>query len=81
VTLPGVTRENALAVAERLRSRCAAASIRLENGGNFSITVSIGVAAGTGEYALPKLLAAADTALYAAKEAGRDRIVDQTVAA
>ena len=43
--------------------------------GNLSITVSIGVASYTGVENSDMLLAAADTAMYDAKEAGRDRVV------
>jgi diguanylate cyclase (GGDEF)-like protein len=43
--------------------------------GNLSITVSIGVARYTGVENSDTFLAAADTALYHAKETGRDRVV------
>jgi len=43
--------------------------------GNISITVSIGVAPYTGVESSDMLLAAADTALYDAKKAGRDRVI------
>jgi PleD family two-component response regulator len=43
--------------------------------GGISITASIGVADSTGIGELTELLAAADRALYRAKDAGRDRVV------
>jgi PleD family two-component response regulator len=40
------------------------------------VTLSIGVAAGGSDDTLESLLARADAALYAAKRAGRNRVVD-----
>jgi diguanylate cyclase (GGDEF)-like protein len=75
VLLPGSTEEVALGVAERLRAR-----VRAEvapPAGKDAVTVSAGVAslpAGLEpEPALTSGLSAADGALYAAKQAGRDR--------
>jgi len=59
---------------ERLRARIAGAGIDT-NAGLISLTVSIGVAAGTGQSDVDALLAAADAALYEAKAAGRNRVV------
>jgi two-component system cell cycle response regulator len=59
---------------DRLREQVAAAQIKTKTG-NVSITVSIGTAAGTGQSTVDALLAAADAALYKAKEAGRNRVV------
>lgn len=59
---------------ERLRARVADTSIKTE-GGAVGVTVSIGVAQGTGESGVDTLLAAADTALYRAKADGRNRVV------
>jgi diguanylate cyclase (GGDEF)-like protein len=68
VVLPGAGEEAASAFAERVRAAVATAS-----GG--SLTLSAGVAAATGPSDSRALLAAADTALYEAKRAGRDRTV------
>ena len=67
VLLPGLNAGEALAVARRLR--CAVAASRP---GGLRVTASFGLA--DGEPRLDRLLAKADEYLYAAKEAGRDRI-------
>ncbi|MBS7541736.1 sensor domain-containing diguanylate cyclase [Ancylobacter oerskovii] len=72
--LPGSDLAGAMEVAARTRDRLVAAGIpRPENG---LVTVSIGVAAQPGD-AIDGLglIARADAALYAAKRAGRDRVV------
>ena len=68
VLLPGLERKDAVAVADRLREAVAA----LRPGGH-AITASLGVASGV--TALNDLLARADACLYAAKDAGRNRVV------
>ncbi len=75
IALPGLTMDDAAAVAERL---CRA--IRETSGTHFNnklrITVSAGVATQTSDHVNGMdLVNAADTALYAAKEGGRDRYV------
>jgi diguanylate cyclase (GGDEF)-like protein len=72
--LPGAGEREACRIAERLRERVRASSV-LALGQEVTITVSIGVAAlGQDGGELFELLAAADAALYQAKEAGRDRV-------
>jgi diguanylate cyclase (GGDEF)-like protein len=80
--LPGVHADRALGIAERLRQQLAGASPtrdqRTLTGANarLTVTVSIGVATSPGDgTTLPDLLRAADTALYAAKHAGRNQVV------
>jgi diguanylate cyclase (GGDEF)-like protein len=72
VLLPHTDPLGALDVAERIRERVAA--LRVEWQGEWlTTTVSIGVAAiGSGHASLDAWIHDADTALYAAKEAGRN---------
>jgi len=75
LVLAGADAGAAATRAEELRARCAAL-VHAVPGGSTALTVSIGVAlagpAGDGGAAV---LARADAALYAAKAAGRDRVV------
>ena len=76
VLLPGVSLENALLKAERLREGAKALNVQYRGRSVGAITLSMGVACYpdqgfTGE----ALLRAADQALYRAKAAGRDRVV------
>jgi diguanylate cyclase (GGDEF)-like protein len=76
VLLPQAGEVDALAIAERLRAHIAAMPIPIDNDGGrcIRLTVSVGVAAldGTARE-LTDLLAAADSALYYAKENGRNK--------
>jgi two-component system cell cycle response regulator len=74
VALPETTPDGAAAVAESLRDAVARMPIEAGDGLRLDVTVSIGVAAWTGQE-LEDLVARADHALYAAKAAGRDRVV------
>ena len=61
-------------MAERLRERVSAITLPAP-GAEVTVTVSIGVAAlGTHGNKLFELLAAADAAVYRAKESGRDQV-------
>jgi diguanylate cyclase (GGDEF)-like protein len=82
VLLPGATAEAALAVAERIRAGVAATAVDWK-GRTIGVTLSFGCAelepatlpeaeSGT---AIERLVQHADAALYAAKEAGRNRSV------
>jgi len=71
VVLPGATKVDALGVAERLRL-----AVRERRPAGISVTVSIGVAvAQHGPLDSDELVGLADTALYSAKAAGRDRVM------
>ena len=79
ILLPRTTGSEAKRVAERLRGHIAHAPIAVSDGRDESILVSITVSVGVAELAsarrdLDELLAAADAALYQAKDAGRNRI-------
>jgi two-component system cell cycle response regulator len=73
VIAPGSVGSNSESLYERLRARVAGAEIAT-NAGSISLTVSIGVAPGTGRSAVDALIAAADAALYQAKAGGRNRV-------
>jgi diguanylate cyclase (GGDEF)-like protein len=72
--LPGTGHEEALAVAERIRSAVAARPL---GGIADTVTVSIGLASASARAAcgLDYLIGRADAALYAAKGLGRNRVV------
>ncbi len=73
VALPGATLDEALGLAERLRSAIAATPVR-HDPLQLPVSVSLGVALlGPGE-SLEQLLARADAALYRAKHGGRNRV-------
>jgi len=78
VLLPQAREQDALNVAERLRAHIAGLSIPVddedESAGCVRLTISVGVASLDGESReLTDLLAAADSALYHAKETGRNK--------
>jgi diguanylate cyclase (GGDEF)-like protein len=75
MVLPDTRSRGALAVAERVRGRIAAFSFLEDEGINFRLTASVGVAtlpdvAATSE----ELLKAADRAMYLVKDRGKDGI-------
>jgi two-component system cell cycle response regulator len=81
VLAPGITAEQAVALAERIREAVSGSPVEVIPGVNVTLTVSIGVAdievardeadlAGAAE----RLLSAADAALYKAKQQGRNRV-------
>ncbi|SHG86153.1 bifunctional diguanylate cyclase/phosphohydrolase [Streptoalloteichus hindustanus] len=74
--VPGAHYEELARIAERLRHQVASSPITVEGDTWISVTVSVGTASypqhGDGPQAL---VATADRALYAAKAAGRDRVV------
>ena len=75
VVMPGADREDAVMAAERLRSAVEAADFAGPSGQRVVLTVSVGVGCATGAPVTPDaLLHAADTALYAAKAGGRNRV-------
>lgn len=76
VTLPETSIETALEAAERLRISLADTPVMLDDGQMIRYTVSIGAASlKNASESLTELLNRADSALYKAKEAGRNRVV------
>jgi diguanylate cyclase (GGDEF)-like protein/PAS domain S-box-containing protein len=77
VLLPGADKVAAAAYAERLRQKVADTPLTMEGGEEIRITVSIGIAAlSPGDATADAALIRADKALYGAKEAGRNRVVE-----
>jgi diguanylate cyclase (GGDEF)-like protein/PAS domain S-box-containing protein len=76
VVLPEMDAIQAEQSAERLRQLVASTPLQLDDGRSVSLTMSVGVAIfpDHGENA-PKLIAAADRAMYQAKASGRNRVV------
>jgi diguanylate cyclase (GGDEF)-like protein len=76
VVMANTQSQEARIVAEKIRAAVAAMDLALESDDEpRAITVSIGVAAfPESAHASRELIALADTALYAAKQAGRDRV-------
>lgn len=68
--LPGLDRDTALCVAERIRAEVQAACIAVAG----SITVSIGIGVYGGAGSVKDAVRHADTALYRAKNGGRNRV-------
>ena len=73
--LPETDAAGAAAVAERLREALALAEFDAGDGRTLRITASFGVTTYVADRSAEQLLVAADRALYAAKAAGKDRVV------
>lgn len=78
--LPETTGERAHALAERLRQILAGTELAFGDGGSTRFTASFGVAVRSETTTLEEVLLASDAALYAAKHAGRDRVVSTPAA-
>jgi two-component system cell cycle response regulator len=78
VLLEGAKLEAAVEQAECLRARFAELSFDTDRGA-MSVTCSFGVAEGQHGESVDRLLKSADTALYRAKESGRNRVIAASV--
>lgn len=80
IVLPGTDLDGARKLGRRLRKLIAETVLQDEKGRPFTLTASLGIAQlGTGA-TLDRLLVLADTALYRAKRAGRNRVAAAPVA-
>jgi diguanylate cyclase (GGDEF)-like protein len=75
VVLPDCSEQDAVAVAERLRTRVGESPVVVGKSSRVSVTCSIGVATLQDDEHPSVLLTRADIALYDAKGDGRDRVV------
>jgi diguanylate cyclase (GGDEF)-like protein/PAS domain S-box-containing protein len=74
---PDAAQDQARGVAERIREAVAGARIRTAEGDELRVTISIGLAGVEPGTALSDALAQADSALYHAKDKGRNRVESQ----
>jgi diguanylate cyclase (GGDEF)-like protein len=74
VMLPETQKENALVLADRLRKKVEEHVAVDQHGKEYKVTISMGVASFTGKETMEELIKLADTALYKAKETGRNRV-------
>lgn len=72
--LIGTGPEEARGIVDHLRERFAATDFETE-GGSFNVTLSAGIAGNAGGVEAEAMISAADAALYAAKRAGRNRVM------
>ena len=75
IVLPETDVDRAAAAADKLRRLVGRTPVALPDGEQLAVTISIGVAAGSGQgLRLDTITRDADTALYAAKSLGRDQV-------
>ena len=78
LVLPGTDAEGGARLAERARLTIEGRQVKMPNGDLCSVTASFGVAAYPESRELGEILAAADSALYTAKAAGKNRVMIAT---
>jgi diguanylate cyclase (GGDEF)-like protein len=73
ILLPGVNREQAFVIAERIRNKIKVTPVQLDDGNTLHYTVSIGITESDQHNKnFDAMLSEADTALYQAKNLSRD---------
>jgi diguanylate cyclase (GGDEF)-like protein len=80
VVLPETGQGGAITIAEKIRAEVEALEVSIGGGAVVRMTISVGIATMVHHGAPAELLVAADRALYAAKEHGRNCIVSAPVA-
>jgi diguanylate cyclase (GGDEF)-like protein len=75
LVLPGTDAAGGTRLAERARAAIEERRVKMPNGDSCAVTASFGVAAFPESHELGEILAAADSALYAAKGQGKNRVV------
>ncbi|MDR3020863.1 MAG: diguanylate cyclase [Treponema sp.] len=77
ILLPNTPQEGAMDVAERIRKEIEETKILCSNGTTINITISIGAHSAVPDFdsSIGTFVATADKALYAAKQAGRNRVI------
>jgi len=82
VLLPNTQMDGAMDIAEKIRSDVESTAIAFENGSSSTVTVSIGVNSlvPAKDSSVDAFISGADKALYAAKDAGRNRIISAQAA-
>jgi diguanylate cyclase (GGDEF)-like protein len=75
LVLPGTDAAGGARLAERARAAIEERHVKMPNGDSCAVTASFGVAAFPESQELGEILAAADSALYAAKGQGKNRVV------
>ena len=76
IVLPDTDLRSARIVAERLRGMLEATPAKLADGGEVAVTASMGLAMIEDDVTVTETIARADRALYAAKDSGRNRVVE-----
>ncbi len=75
IVLPETDIDSAAAAADKIRRLVGRTPVALPDGEQLAVTISVGVAAGSGQgLRLDTITRDADTALYAAKSLGRDQV-------
>jgi diguanylate cyclase (GGDEF)-like protein len=72
IFMPKVAKQDALRIAERIRTHFETESLRVINGKSLGATISLGIAELEGEDNIDTLLSRADAAMYKAKSRGKN---------